>query len=543
MRKKKTEEAKATESFSMLGDISELVFTFDDEGISTIKGLATVDNVVLKIRIHRHKANADNSDKNPRKYDGTISIIDPNRNAVMLSEAKKRKKDKKGKTYSGKDIYASIGYRCNYTNYDEMASILRKRIEMLIEENKDQLKLAAEKYRDPETVTPDFAVKYADAFLNLMYPNSKDNSSRKNIIISVFSNWEIPFSRLRKKDVELRYADKKVTIGNKKLLSDFKDYLSGSGKIVCKLVFPKAESHEMSIKQMEKQVFTTQELSKDVFEEFFRLMNKTISSANCGIALLASGFSQKQILSLKWKDINFVEQYTDFVIVPICRDDILEAKHDFSRPAIPDTAMYLNKVYQTLCQKNKKEIVDEWFVAADDSDRSRPMDGKVLITEARNLLVRAKYVPRPSKPGEKLDKDTIPYRLLQENYLRMLVSRAGLANDEDTLKFLAGHLLKSSTFINYESHTSPEAQYRLYKILKPCSVERPIKNHTKSRRHGDMTTYEYYPDTNHEAVRIKGRIVLKPDEAITIRIPSGVIGRIDVEESKQTTKTRQHSQS
>lgn len=539
MRKKKTEEAKAKEAFSKLGDISELEFKLDDEGILTIIGFAIVDNVVLKIRIHRRNVSADESStsshkpgKTPRMYDGTISIIDPNRNAVMLSEAKKRKKEEKGKAYNDKDIYASIGYRCNYANYDEMASILMKRIETLIEENKDQLKLADEKYRNPELVTPDYAIKYADTFLSLMYPNSKDNSRRKNAIKSVFSGWQVPFSQLRKKDVESRYAEKKVTMENQKLLFDFTNYLSSTSKIVCKQVFPGAESREMTQAQLEKEAFTTAELSNDVFAEFFRLMNKTISFINCGIALMASGLSQKQILSLKWGDIRFMKGYSDFVIVPILRDDILEAKHDFSRPVIPDTALYLNEVYKSLCKKYAKEAVDEWYVAADDSDHSMPTDGKVLGTEARNLLVRAKYVPRPSKPGEKLDESMISFRCLQEFYLRMLMSKAGLANDDDTLYFLAGHLLKSSTFINYESHTSPEAQYRLYKVLKPCSVEHPIKKRVKNSCHNGMTTYEFCPDTNHEAVRITGKIVLKPGETLTIRIPSGVIGRIDVEESK-----------
>lgn len=538
MRKKKTEEEKAKEPFSKLGDISGLEFELDDEGISKIKGDAVIENIILHIRIYRYKktkgsnTSSHKSGKSQRMYDGTISIIDLGTNKVMLSETKKRKKEEKGKTYSNKDIYASIRYRCNYANYHKMASILLKRIETLIEENEDQLNFTAEKYRNPDLVTPDYAIKYADKFLSIMYPNSKDNSRRKNAIKSVFYGWEVPFSTLRKKDVESRYAEKMVTMENQKLLSDFMKYLSANGKIVYKSVFPGAESREMSIKQLEKQAFTTPELSDDVFAEFFRLMNKTISFVNCGIALMASGLSQKQILSLKWGDIRFMKGYTDFVIVPILRDDILEAKHDFSRPLIPDTALYLNKVYKSLCKEHKKEDVDGWYVAADDSDHSGPMDGKVLSTEARNLLVRAKYVPRPSKPGEKLDESMISFRCLQEFYLRMLISKAGLANDDDTLYFLAGHLLRSSTFINYESHTSPEAQYRLYKILKPCSVEYPIEKRVKNSCRNGMTTYEFCPDTNHEAVRITGKIVLKPGETLTIRIPSGVIGRIDVEESK-----------
>lgn len=161
------------------------------------------------------------------------------------------------------------------------------------------------------------------------------------------------------------------------------------------------------------------------------------------------------------------------------------------------------------------------------------MPKKVLGEVANDLLVLAGYDFTVRKPGRPADAQaTLALRVLTENYHRMLITKAGLANDADTRYFLEGRVLRSSTYINYESHTSPEAQYRLYKILLPVSVEKKIKPSSNKGK----STFSATPKTNHEVAQVTGQIRLKPGEAITIRIPSGVTGPIDISYLDEATQ-------
>ena len=109
----------------------------------------------------------------------------------------------------------------------------------------------------------------------------------------------------------------------------------------------------------------------------------------------------------------------------------------------------------------------------------------------------------------------------------MLISKAGLKDDADTYHFLAGLVYRSSTYTNYESHTSPEAQYRLYTILQSLNVEKPIRQITERHCTEDKLVYRAVPKTNHEATQVLGTIVLRPGEEIRVRVPHGITGRIE----------------
>ena len=118
---------------------------------------------------------------------------------------------------------------------------------------------------------------------------------------------------------------------------------------------------------------------------------------------------------------------------------------------------------------------------------------------------------------------TIALNVLTENYHRMLVTKAGLAKDPDTLYFLEGRILPGSTYTSYEAHVSPEAIERLYRVLKPVSVEKPLR--TNVRRNEAFISK---PKTNHEVAQVTGKITIKPGERITILTPSGVTGRLNM---------------
>lgn len=534
-------------------DIGELDILRDDESIYRIKGHATLNNTLYQISITRNdppcyispneitsacgKSNSgDSLDKKvPKKplYTGTISIISLATNRVLISEAKRRKKNVAGKACKDKNFYASIKFSCNCADENILASTLRRRVDTLYCENEDQLTAEWAKSMTPDQVTPSFAAdKYVDDYLSLTCSISNPdlyNAKKRKIqsVLRLLPNF--PFSMLTARDVSAILKKENVPSGNIEMCYLFMEYLINHEKCTGKNPFPSESTKPISYNKLNKSAFSPQELSNDVFAKMFQLLNNKLSTVYCGITLLASGFTLTDIDSLTWGDIEFVPGYGDFAIVHIRRDQLLVAKHDFSRPAIPDTARYLRRVYNFLCEEHGTESVNKWNVVVTEHSRNKALPHKDLAEAVNNILVRAGHVGRLTGAGRpNVEKEPIPVSLLRTNYQRRLFSQAGLANDADTANFLSGISLKSSTFTNYESHTSAEAQYRLYKILKPISVEAPLKRYKKEREANTGLIYTAAPKTNHEIVSLTGTIKLKPGDEITIRIPSGAHGRIRI---------------
>ena len=244
------------------------------------------------------------------------------------------------------------------------------------------------------------------------------------------------------------------------------------------------------------------------------------------MVLLISGFTWPQIKLLKWCDIKFVSGYTDFAIVHMIKDNTVTEKHDYSRPVIPDTAKYLFSCYKDFSNRHGEDNVLGSYIARNDITTNAIFDRSDVAEAANNILVRAGYSESLRTPGRPGIKDPAAISLLTTNYRRMLNFKAGLKDDTDTYHFLAGMQFKSSTFINYESHTSPEQQYRLYTILKPLSVEEKIRKPKELKSTEDGLLYTAAPKNNHEVAQVSGTITLAPGQSMTIRCPHGVTGRI-----------------
>ena len=157
----------------------------------------------------------------------------------------------------------------------------------------------------------------------------------------------------------------------------------------------------------------------------------------------------------------------------------------------------------------------------------RDVDNKTVNNEIRNLLVRAGFSGDLSAAGRPREDDAeIPAGILQTNYKRMLYAKAGLKDDPDTYNFLCGTLDKSSTFTNYESHTSVYSMQRLYQLLKPLLTEKKLSKDSGYRYEDGRMIYEAWPETNHEAVHVSGRVRLKPGEQLIPCSPHGFRGII-----------------
>ena len=512
--------SKTTNPFSSyFDDVEELKYQVDDEGLVIVKGIAVLNDIFLKITIRRREGadviSPDNNSLSAKPlYRGTISMISPLDGSVLLSEAKKRAKEAANKQYKDKDIYASINYRCNSADMDVFISTLRRQVDKLLLENGEQYTETRFKYMSPDKLTPLLAsTKHVGEFLEIVYASSsmESNNKRRRAIQKIFNKLpNIPMCKIRGRDISVLIEREHITAENVKLCHLFWAYLLESGKCSGKNPVQETSIREPSVETKNKKAFTSSELSENVFVRLFELINKTLSALYCALVLLLSGFTLDDICSLKWEDIEFVQGYDDFAIVHIRKEYVVISKHDYSRPAIPDTAMYLKRAYDDLCTKYSAETIRSWYIASAESSRDKPADRKLITEAANNLLVRAGHVGRLTAPGRLGDKEPIPITLLRSNYQRMLFTKCGLNDDLDTFSFLAAIQLQSSTYTNYESHTSPEAQYRLYTILKSISVEKKLRKSSICRETKEGLVYTATPDTNHEVVRVTGEIVLQP---------------------------------
>lgn len=509
-------------------DIEELQITQDKFGIVLIKGAAYRDNVGYKISIKRTADTwVEEHERKKRKplYTGTISILDPASSHVMLSNAKKERKNENGKAFKNKDIYASIKFECDSADEGKIACILTRQIDTLFDGNKGQLKDAAKKMMLPDHLTPQSAAgQYSNEFLRLYYSesSSENNEERQNKIAKTLSVLPcVPICKLKAREVSAFFDDNNVTTANRELCSHFFDFLIATEKCAGKNPIITSDSKETSTNAILRAAFSQQGLGSAVFTKMFELINNRISSLYCVIVLLASGFPLQDIRNLKWKDLDFVKGFRDFVIAHIQRDYTAISKHDFSRPVIPDAALYLRKVYSSFVkERGRDKVNEEWILP-------RNMTNADIAEGVNNLLVRAGFSGQTVAKGRPSKSEAIPITILRTNYQHMLNTVAGLKDDPDTFSFLCGVLLKSSTYTSYESHTTPEAQFRLYTILKSISVEKKLKEKSGVEKGKDGWLYKAVPRTNHEVARVTGTIRLRPEERIIIRVPHGVTGVVE----------------
>ena len=456
-------------------------------------------------------------------YTGTVSVLDPASTKVILSEMAKRRLEEKGKPYKDKDIYASKKARCDSVDAQEIANSILGKMESLIYENKSQLDQALVKAMTPDQLTLPFAgEQYRYDFLRMTYPkaSSEANNKRAQQLQRILSRFPmIPISELNTRTVNTILKETKASEEVIRLCQLFVEYLLQTRKYVGHNPFVLPSTREAN----RKNAFKQQELGNAVFGNMFRLLNRELSAINAVIALAASGFSFEDIKSLTWIDIEFVIGYLDYVIVHIRRDYAAISKHDFSRPIISDSALYISKFYKYLLNSNSAEDLADTKIWPDG------VNNQIVNNEIRNLLVRAGFsgvFSAPGRPGE--DQNEIPARILQTNYQRMLVAKCGLKDDPDTLSFLSGILYRSSTYTSYESHTSKEAALRLYQILKPLSVEKNLGKKPEVGRKNGKSSYEAWPKTNHEAAHVTGRIKLKPGQILTFTSAHGAKGIVRI---------------
>lgn len=541
-------------------DVSDLTVTKDADGIVQINGVACLADMDIKITIERsdsrkrrkaeraaskNDSSTDGTDTEHTSVDtsnlpagkflyaGTVSLLDPD-GRVMVSKNKQRQKSEKDGTtaVSTKACKASATFRCNSPHLKDIKSRLRSIVDRLILENGEQHFAHLALRITPDQVTPLLAVhQYADDFLAVLHPNSKKNPDRKQAIKKVFEHLRnVPIGTLSGREVKKILKDNNVTENDQELCYLFVEYLINEHKITGKNPIPSRTVVEKTPEQLDREAFSAYTIDPPVYNRLIRLLNEELTILRCVVAMLISGFTLTDIRNTKWSHIEFVLGYIDFASIHIRRDHYVIAKHDFTRPCLTDVALYLRKVYEALCDQYTKEVVDNCYVwSMNPESAPEELSSAVVSKEANDLLVRAGYIGSYLRPGRPSNGDeTIPISILRSNYASMLALGAGLSNDPDTSHFLRGVLLKSSTYTNYESHTSPEAQYRLYTDLKPLAVEVKLRQVQAIRRTKNGYVYTATPETNHHAVIVHGQLRVPPGARIKTSHPHGSTGSLKI---------------
>ena len=519
-----------------LGDTEELKIAVDDQGVCEIKGTAIAQGIAFRISVSRnasgntHPKDEKNEPKYKPLYTGTVSVLDPASTKVMLSETAKRRMEETGKPYKDKDIYASKRVRCDSSDAQVVANSILSKMESLICENKSQLDQAMARAMTPDQLTLPFAVEqHRFEFLRITYPkaSSEANNKRAQQLMRILSKFPmIPISELSTRTVNTILKETKASEEVIQLCHLFVEYLLQNRKYVGRNPFVPPSTRVTN----RNNAFMQQELGDAVFANMFRLLNRELSAMNAVIALKASGFPYEDIKPLTWRDIELVAGHTDFANVHIRRDYAAVSKHDFSRPMIPDSALYMHRFYKYLLDSKSEEELADTKIWPDGADT------QIVNNETRNLLVRAGFsgvFSTPGRPGE--EQMDIPARILQTNYQRMLAAKCGLKDDPDTLSFLSGVLYRSSTYTSYESHTSKEAAPRLYQVLKPLSVEKKLDKKSGEHIKDGKVLYEAWPKTNHEAARVTGRIKLMPGQTLKVTSGHGAKGIIRIHRESEVT--------
>lgn len=529
-----SQRAKTPEQFlrENLDFTESTIIEFDQIGVVSLRGEAIHENAHFKLSITR---NDEVTCLKKSLYTGTISLLSQVSGSVMCSEARRKNREQKGLPCDdAKSTYATTKFQLNSTDVQDFVDVLNKRMTGLFLRNKAQFDSDFLKMITADDITPLVAFEYygrdfiASEYSHLPAEKREKHLEKLRITLGLLPNR--PFLGISKKDVNKSFAGKKVSAVSITLCDCFFVYLVRCNAFRSNRAagspFRNVSATTTSAASARRKELSSLSIPDAVYANLFQRLSESHSLEGIALALMLSGFSYTDLTRLRLQDIEFVDKYDDFALVHLFKEELVSAKHDYSRPCIPDVARYLKAAVNAIVANNPdNNILKRPILERDDGN---PLTNKDLSLLANNWLVLAGYRESLSMPGRNPDNELISLDLLRTNYRNRLSVKAGLANDFDTFNFLSGLQLRSSTFTHYESHTSPEAQYRLYTILKSLDIPRTIPKKRTSENERERTIYAV-PTTTADAAVLSGSITLQPGEMIIIRCPHGVSGSVSAQ--------------
>ena len=512
-----------TESlFHFFNDISELDIVEDEAGILSLTGRAVFRDVEFSVSIKRPKSLQDTSTAAPLLR-GTVSLRDPRTGNVLESETKKRSGGKEHSAKATKDV------KQRTLDAKALAAAVEKAVSELYAENSDQLGIYGREAIPPGMITPmDAARLYVDKYIRDRYPDGAEEG-RKRRAASIRSTAAllpntpmINFTPVNVEKVIRKHDLSKQRVTDLRLFWEYclsESICGGSLPFADK---PMGRMVRKDYSSLNRAAGSVTALSFDVWCRMLdTLYARPKSAVGCGILLLMSGFSPDFITGLTWSELNITDST---VFVRYYRDELAGSKHVFSRDLFADAAGYIGDYYRALSAEREGEELGTQPVLWSETQK-RKLTKKKLTDEAVQLMTVAKASSDDITNIAAYKKALSP-SLLTDTYAALLKTRCGLRWDEDSLYFLTGRVLPSSTFSSYESHTDPAARERFRQLMAPLSRPQKIARTVTTASEDSFTLVRYRPGSTDERVTVTGTVTLAPGETLSIRSRYGMEGHV-----------------
>lgn len=438
---------------------------------------------------------------------------------------------------SNRKLNIEKSFYCKSFEEEEIKNRIAKAAEWLYSKHGTLIQMQVEQNARPDIITPNTAAQlWAKRFVALRHNKSTEGAQEKwrkrisNICVQLPSK---PMCKFSKKQMKVLCMEKNIGAGAQRELKLFWDFCIENG--ICSGTNPVdlPQVPKQSGAQLRNKAMRRYEMEPQMTEELYRLMDSPLTDASIGVALMLSGFDPKFIVGLKWSDIVF-HQEKDFVTVKFFKDLDSNATKNYSRPVLPRVALMLRKHRKAAHKEaGKNDISDLYVVRNRKSKNNLPYKAEYLVNEATRLINNAGVSFRTLSEVRSLERENAAARIILRNtYERLIKTNCNLQDDIGTATFLLGQPFKMDvTSDAYTSFTSPEAEYRLYTILKICQknhvIAQPVNTAALS---ADGQNHVFYaPRQAHDYVGITGEITLAPEEELIIKCSHGVEGYVEVE--------------
>lgn len=501
--------------------------------VETKKGTLTkvTGRYVLQSAIFEYSAKIQKSGRYPIR--GKVRAISSTGSTLKKrGNAKKeifKKLPESERNDSNRRLNVETDFYCTLGTEAEIKRCVARAAERLYSENSELIQMQVSQSARPDTITPNIAAQLkAPACVSLKHNRASEKEREKYVkrIRNCCAKLpEKPMKDYSKGEIKRWCEELNIGDSEKKELKAFWQYCIEHGVCSGKNPVEEPVKKRMTGAANKAKAMRIVELDSQMVEELYKLLNNPLTDANVGVGLMLSGFDPKHIVSLKWNDIVFHKE-EDFVVVRLFKDIGVNATKNYSRPAVPRVAIMLRKHYLNVFNEVGEDKIKDCYVVRNMRSKQSPYRAQYLVQEATRLINLAGISFRTLDAMRNEDRSFAAARkILYNTYCRHILDNCRLNEDIGTANFLLGKSFGlDTTSSSYTSFTAPEAQYRLYSILKILQEQRKIKRPKELKESNDRIVLTYAPNYTGEYVGITGTISLAPGEEIVIKCPHGVKG-------------------
>lgn len=361
---------------------------------------------------------------------------------------------------------------------EQLIEYIDKSVQRLFVKYSEQILKEVKSSLTPQTLTPFFAwMLYGRKYMSLKHPGmgkKRYTHLIKSMDSMFFAFDSKPMIDYSARDILNFYKGQEYSKEQKALLYHFWDYCIAKGYCHCAdNPVPAPEQKPLSPEALQRKATTPSVLSEDQMRRLVDILLSNASGADCGVALMLSGFSLDFVLSLKWSDIVFKDNAT-WAQVKYIRKELAGSVHDYTRPVIVEAYSVLKVRYDCLAKKYTEARILKMPVVSRIKNPEKPLPKAELKQHQKRRLEDIGITAFGPVANNK--KPTIPESILIDTYKYRVGNCMGIGDDDGTMAFLRGEKMQSVTDQHYICYTSDEAQDRLYTILKRAALPKTIEH-------------------------------------------------------------------